>query len=351
LTSKHANDKAPLFSVIRLLQVVGSPFASHQPEVNESYISGFYSIAEANKIPLTYLNTVSLEERQKLPEYRYHNIRLQRLMEMIAYVSSIFEREKLNYVIFKTIRPYPEDVADIDVLNMGLHDDYVKMIEVLRRNNYLFMEKGAYCTTFQDYKTRFETEAMIDIYDQVSVGHLIYLDKRKLSSYVVETDLPKGSKTNIFAPEAELLVAVAHSAIKENKYILAEYYAALHYLALMDQTSIERLIGLIKENKLVNAGRWHLTITSILHKLAYGFVPERLSDLLLRLGGPWNRGYKEIFESDYPPYKCDPVTLTSIFKEKLQDNAFKRSLCTQMLMPPTKAFTTRLLTRLKDTLH
>jgi len=227
----------------------------------------------------------------------------------------------------------------------------VRIVEAVRGRGYIFMEKGDYCTTFQDYRTRFKTAAMIDVYDGVSVGHLIYLDKRRLSSYVVEKDLPKGGKTNIFAPEAELLVTIAHSAIKENRYILAEYYATLHYLALMDQTSIERLIGLIKENKLVNAGRWHLTITSILHKLAYGFVPERLSDLLLRLGGPWSRVYKEIFRSNYPPYKCDPVTLTSIFKEKLQDNTFKRSLCTQILMPPRKAFMTRLLTKLKDALH
>jgi hypothetical protein len=336
--------------LLALLRAIGSPLASNRPQVNErsgnSYVPELYSIADVNKIPLTYLNTVNPKEGENLPQYNYHHTRFSRLLEIVNEMSELFSEEDLNYVVFKTLRPYPEDVSDIDVLNLGSRRDYERMVEALRKRGYIFMEEGGYCTTFQDYKTRFKTEAMIDIYDEVSVGRLIYLDKRKLSNYVVEKDLPKGSKSNVFAPEAELLVSISHSAIKENRYILAEYYATLHYLTLMDQNSIERLIGLIKENKLVNAGRWHLTITSILHKLAYGFVPERLSNLLLRLGGPLSRAYKQIFESDYPPYTCDPATLASIFKEKLQDNVFRRSLCDQMLSFPSRTFTKRFLTRL-----
>jgi hypothetical protein len=119
----------------------------------------------------------------------------------------------------------------------------------------------------------------------------------------------------------------------------------------MDQPSIEELIDLVRENRLVNAFRWHLTITSMLHKFAFGFIPEKLSDLLFRLGGPWNKAYRQVFESMYPPYRCDSLTLTSIFGEKMQDSVFRRSLCTQMLMPPTKAFTTRFLNRLGGILH
>lgn len=174
---------------------------------------------------------------------------------MMESISSIFEGEKLNYVIFKTVRPYPEDVADIDVLNMGSRDNYKEMVKILEEGGYLLMEKEAYCTTFQDYKTRFKTELMIDIYDEIGVSHLIYLDKRKLISYVTEKKLLNEQTVKVFKPEAELLATIAHSAIKENQYILAEYYATLYYLALMDQHSIERLINLIRENKLVNAFR------------------------------------------------------------------------------------------------
>jgi len=192
---------------------------------------------------------------------------------------------------------------------------------------------------------------MIDVYDEISVGHLIYLDKRKLSGYIVEKRLPEGQVVRVFSPEVKLLATIAHSAIKENQYILAEYYATLHYLAQMGQNSIERLINLIREHMLVNAFKWHLTITATLHKLAHGFVLEKLSNLLFRLGGPLSRACNQVFELEHPPYKCDPVTLAGIFREKLQDDTFRRSLCLQILTFPTKAFTKRFLTRLRGLLR
>ena len=337
-------------ALLTLLKTIGSPLVQKN-STSGYYTAELYSIAKANKIPLTYLNTISVEERQKLPEYKYHHTRLRRLMEIMAEISELFDEEGVEYVIFKTLRPYLEDVADIDILNMGSCKDYRRIVETLRQSNYLLMEKGTYCITFQDYKTYFKTEIMIDVYDEISVGHLIYLDKRNLNSCVVRKKSLNGAEVKVFAPEAELLTTVAHSAIKENTYILSEYYATLHYLALMDQSSIERLVNLVRENKLVSPFRWHLTITATLHTLAYGFVPEKLSNMLDELSGPWERAYRKVFKLEYPPYKCDLANLVSIFKEKLYDTTFRRSLCAQLLHPPTRMFTARLLVRLKEVLR
>jgi hypothetical protein len=340
--------------LLALLRTIGSPLALNQPQVGRkiesSYIPELYSIADVNKIPLIYLNTINPKERQSLPEFRYQCARMHRLMEIISEISELFDKEGINYVIFKTIRPYPEYVTDIDVLNLGLHKDYAKMVEILRRAGYVFIDRGTYCTTFQDYKTKFKTELMIDVYDEISVAYLIYLDKRKLSCYVSEKQLPTGQNVRVFSPEAELLVTIAHSAIKENRYTLAEYFVTLHYLALMDHPSIEVLIDMVRENKLVNAFRWHLTITSMLHKFAFNSIPEKLSNLLFKLGGPWSKVYRQVFESMYPPYRCDLLTLMAIFREKMQDSVFKRSLCYQILSFPTKTFHKRVLTRLVDLL-
>jgi hypothetical protein len=73
--------------------------------------------------------------------------------------------------------------------------------------------------------------------------------------------------------------------------------------------------------------------------------------LLFRLGGSLSRAYNQVFELGHPPYKYDLTTLADIFKEKLQDNTFRRSLCLQMLTFPAKAFTKRFLTRLKELLR
>jgi hypothetical protein len=331
-----------------LLRTIGSPLLPNQPQAHErlgnGYVPKLYSIAEANKIPLTYLSTVNLEERQDLPEYNYHYTRLYRLLEMASEISELLDRENVDYVVFKTLRPYPEDVSDIDVLNLGSHRDYERIIEILREREYIFMERGGYCTTFQDYKTHFKTEAMIDVYDEISVGYLIYLDKRKLSHYISRKELPTGQAVRVFSPEAELLATIAHSAIKENQYILAEYFITLYYLDLMDQSSIEELIDLVKKNKLVSAFRWHLTITLLLHKEAHGKIPQKLSNLLSELGGPWGPSCKVISES-IPPYRIDSLSLAKIFKEKLYDHTFRRSLFNQF-KSTNRAFTVRALERL-----
>jgi len=332
--------------LLTLLRTIGSPLASNKPQVDKrtesSYVPKLYSMAEANKIPLTYLNTLSPEERRDLPAYNYHYARLCRLLEMASEISELFNRESIDYVIFKTLRHYPEDVSDIDVLNLGSHRDYVRMVEALRRRGYILMEKGAYCTTFKDYKTRFRTEAMIDVYDEISVSRLIYLGKRKLSHYVVEKMLPRGGRTKVFTPEVELLVTIAHSAIKENQYILADYYATLYYLAEMDQTSIKRFMKLVRDARLVCAARWHLTITVLLHREAHGMVPKKL-DLLSELGSLWGSSYK-ILGSGIPPYQTDLLTLARIFKEKLHDNIFRKNLLNQFKFTDT-AFMRRLLRR------
>ena len=208
--------------LLALLKAIGSPLVSNNFQANERprgvYSSKLYPIAEVNKIPLTYLSTVNPQERKGLPEYNYHHSRLHRLMEVVAEVSELFNKEGMNYVIFKTLKPYPEYVADIDVLNVSSRNNYKKMVEILEESGYLLMEEGAYCTTFQDYKTRFKPEVMIDVYDEISVGHLIYLDKHKLNQYIVERELPMGQAVKVFSPEAELLATIAHSAIKAVSY-------------------------------------------------------------------------------------------------------------------------------------
>lgn len=114
----------------------------------------------------------------------------------------------------------------------------------------------------------------------------------------------------------------------------------------MDRSSIEKFIELVKDNRMVSATRWHLTITSLLHKLAYEDVPGKLRKTLPILGGSWKRAYTVMENSIISPYPCDPLTLMSIFKEKLQDRVFRRSFCDQLLKLPTPCSTKRLLSRL-----
>jgi hypothetical protein len=323
-----------------IIRAIGSPFIKKAYSESLVYSKQFYSFAEDNKIPLTFLSKLPLEVRQTLPEHDYHTVRLKRLLEIAGKVSNLFSDEGLKYVIFKTLRPFPEYVSDVDILNMGSNADYLKMKEVLKNNNYVFMEKGAYCTTFKDYKTNFETEAMIDVYTEVSVNRLIYLDKRTLNQYAVTRQLPEDKVTTVFEVEAELLATIAHAGIKENRYILAEYYATLCYFSEMNEAAIKRFIDLVRLNKLACVARWHLSITLMIHSAVYGVMPKKLVTLLDDLGGFWGVSWESI-NCASPPYNISPLTLALVMREKFGDKLFKRSFLSQLAVPLTDGYSMR----------
>lgn len=327
---------------LNLLQLVDSQFTKNGKKVDFQCSEEVYSLALANKIPLTYLNILPLEARTSLPEYNYHAARLEFMLQLMAKTCKLLNEAGIDYVVFKTLRPLMDDVADIDVLCLGPDENYQKMADLLKNNAYTFMEKGVYCTTFQDTKKRFKTEAMIDVYSEISVSRLIYLDKKGLADYVTEKRLADGSQVKVFTPEAELLAVLAHAAIKENQYTLAEYYTSLSYLSEMDEASLNRFVSLIEENDLVTAVRWSLTITAQLYKAAHGKTPEALVAALNALGGQW----KISSLSDSPPYPIDSLTLGQILMEKMGEPVFRRSFLNQVSQPLNRISTLRLLQRI-----
>ncbi len=126
---------------------------------------------------------------------------------------------------------------------------------------------------------------MIDVYSEISISRLIYLNKKSLSPFKIKKDICEGFATYILRPEAELLAVIAHAALKENQYTLSEYVTILNYLSTMDKSSIEMFIQLTKKNHLSNATRWSLTITLQLHELAWNKMPSKIVAVLNAIGG------------------------------------------------------------------
>lgn len=307
----------------RLLRIIGSPFV----EANNVYFEHFswklYRLAKSNKVVLSYLSGVNKNNVIMRRLYEQDSLRLKVLLGVMCDVCNVFNSLGIDYVVFKTLRPYKEEVADVDILCLAGEKEYKKMIDVVAGKNYRLMEKGFYCTTFEDPRYRFETEVMIDLYSTVSVGPLVYLDKGLLEDHVVMVDA--GScKVRVLDPVAELLVLIAHSVIKEGRYILAEYLSTLHYLASMDEGQLEEFIDLVRRAKLTYASKVHLSITAYLHRIAHGFIPDKLEHVLDALGGPIIIP-REVLYSE-PPYSFSSRVLARVFAEKLRDPVFRKSI-------------------------
>ncbi len=117
-------------------------------DVIDEYSRQLYSIASANKIPLTYLQNILSETASLLPEYQYHSSRLNSMLELLANASFLFNKEDVNYAIFKTLKPGLDDVSDIDVLCLGPYD-YSKIVTALKQNDYLFIKKAIIAQHFR----------------------------------------------------------------------------------------------------------------------------------------------------------------------------------------------------------
>ena len=128
----------------------------------------------------------------------------------------------------------------------------------------------------------------------------------------------------------DLLAIISHSIIKEQMYVLSEYFTTIHYLRQMSSQDIDRLVEAAEEWKLKKALSTHLTITSVLHMSAHGFTPKPLGKLL-ELVGYDSLEAERIREKDYQtPYKYHPLTVIKSFIEKLSEPTARRSFAIQL---------------------
>jgi hypothetical protein len=322
-----------------LEEAIGSPFVEashvHRREVFFSWRD--YLLACNNRIPLTYLSRVRSDSRLYLLLYNYHQERFHRIIEVIREVSEIFEQSDIEYAVIKTLRPYPEDTADIDILIFGSEEEYRKSIRILSRIfrpvDVLNRKSEAGLYDYKPFEVSpyacfwYKDNIKLDIHKELAVLNLIYVDKDNLRSYIRKAKLANDIETKVLAPVAELLINVAHSVIKENSFSLADYLTALHHLAKLSDPEVHVLMSLIAINKLKTAFRWYMGLVATIHFIAHGFVPEILKNVLKKLNGSFVASDDFItMVRQEPPYRLKKDILIRTYGEKLHHDLFRRNM-------------------------
>lgn len=122
-----------------LLRAVGPPIVENRGQKGSDFSKELYRLAYHNKIPLTYLKVLSSDAKAETPYYNYHKARFQRKLKVIERISELFKRENITYAIFKTLKPFEEYGADIDILNLGLKLEYGRMVKTLAEESYCLL--------------------------------------------------------------------------------------------------------------------------------------------------------------------------------------------------------------------
>ena len=317
-----------------IIQVIGSPFIDSNNELDRLKIDELYEFSKKNRMPLLYLKSISeLDVQDKYKkEYIYLIDRWSEIEGSIKKVLEILDREKIMYTTFKSIKPYREITVDIDLLIL---DCYERAVKVLKKSGYVLLERGPLSSTFRDQEVKID----YDIYDEVGVSQIIYYDKDKVREQIIDKPLLTGGYIKSLSPVTDLLAIIAHSVIKEQMYIIAEYYSTLFYLERIGVKGIESFLKMSEQLGLNTAVKAHLGITYVIHKLVHDVEPLPLRGIISKLG--YNGlEIQRVKESQLKmPHKFHPITLINALSEKLRDPKSRRSFSEQLINMMSPSFT------------
>jgi hypothetical protein len=312
---------------MEILRTIGSPYVQNAKMFVESKnLMKAYLYSQKNRMTLLFLDHVKdIDKHANIRQFYDKEVKdYHHMLEAVTRISYLLSNKKINYAIYKTLRPYKSSTVDIDILIFGDKSDYITSVETLEKAECKLILQGPRSTTLLDQ----ETGIGIDLYEQVAVNFIVYMNKEKLTDQITATKLPTSECVRTLKPEADLATIVAHSVIKEQLYTLSEYYTFIYYLKRMD---IGKFIQIVEQNNIKTVTRTHTVITALLHKAAHGTVPNELQQILDRLGHEnfeTLRLEKRKFET---PHKYHPITIAKSLLEVAKGEETRRSIATQLI--------------------
>jgi len=315
-------------ATLKLLKIIGSPFVleEYSETFTKEEISTLYLHAIRNRIPLLYLR--ALDKQKQLFDlrstYRSQYSRYLKIFDTMARVSDFLSSLHIKHAIFKSIKPFPDASVDIDTVIFD-SEKYERALKIFPKIGWKLLGYGPQSATFLDP----EAKVGIDLYREIAVSWVVYLDKEKLGGYVTRKMLPNEKSVFTFQVEADLLATVAHSVIKEQMFTLAEYYTLLIWLKGMKTNELEKFKSLIEIHNMVALAKSFMTMTMVLHNRAYGYVPEKLAALLDELGRDGLEEQRLMQNGFQTPHKYHFLTLLKSMMNKVKEEKTRNGIALQ----------------------
>ena len=297
--NNHGGIHLSVQATLTLIRAIGSPAAGGVPRhMTPEQLEASYDTAFANRVALLLLTA---QERQDWPEGlrgKLHALQRRESMTLsvVADLARVLERICPDeYVVFKSLKPFPATPNDTDVLFLGSKRAYQRAYAALLEEGYLFHEWAPLQQTLVDPRGVGQVGAgkkggtyYIDFYQEVATDYFAYMNKNRLRPFLRRGEL-LGAPICLLRSEPELAIILFHSVFPERTYQLEHFFLALHYMA---QESFDRqsFVEFGRANGMVRALRESLAITRALHVSAFGVDPSTVEECLQRLGGRSTEG-------------------------------------------------------------
>lgn len=325
---------------IEILRTLGSPFAPAVKKQKETTtLATAFEFSRKNRMLFFYMDRMNAFNQTDFSVfYEKENMRRIEMEHAVAKVSRVLASSNIKHAVFKTIRPYKSTTVDIDTLILK-DGDYVKSIEAMKKAGYRLIVRGPRSTTMWDR----EANIGVDLYEQIAVSFITYIDKQTLKEYFITKALSDGEQIQTMRPEADLACIIAHSIMKEQLYTLSEYYTFLYYL---EQLNVEKFLEIAKSNNLTSATRIHTAITALLHRTAHGNTPEKLNRILNYLGEEDFETTRVIQHNYSTPHKYHSITIVRSLLEIAKSSTVRKSMSIQLYQIAHPVFARKFLNSL-----
>lgn len=317
--------------------MIGSPFVEKTRNSIPFESEKLFETAFKNRIGLPYLYVLKNSGKLNLLEEKFRLLkhRNQKTLETVARIANVLNNDGHEYAVMKTLKPFPATPNDTDILYMGNNEEFNSAVELLKKKGYHFLHMAPMQAEFYDsFAKEIRTDKKggifhIDLYKEAAADYIIYLDKHKLAPYLDVKEV-LSTKVKVFKPEAELAITLMHGVFPEQSYQLQDFYTVLYFLNQMDDIEIERFIHIVKSNHITAAISASLSITSHLHKLAFGTVPDKLMIILKYLREDKSEMAEFERQGLETPYKYKFITFFKAFWERALDKRGLKSFFVQV---------------------
>jgi len=195
-----------------------------------------YSLAKLNRLGFFFLHKL-MERCCNVHSFkRMYDIEYRRFLsikQVFASIAEVLSSNGIDYAVFKSLRPYPFTTVDIDVI---VFKEYEEAVRCLSKYGYRVLGSGPESVTFSS-----PGGVSVDLYREVAVSRVVYVDKDVLRKHVTKVETPFGVVVNL-SPEADLIAFANHALVKEHMFTLADYFTVKGLLLKSDVDVLSRLV-------------------------------------------------------------------------------------------------------------
>ena len=306
-------------------ELLGSPFVKRPlRRFTDRELLDIYDLAFKNRVALLYL---SLHRRdgwdQKLEErYQALKSREQTTFDVIASLGQALNGWRADqYVIFKSIKPYPATPNDTDVICFSAPVGYEEMYQYLLGKGYIFHEWAPQQRTVYDPRGAGKIGAgkkggtyYIDLYAEISTDYFSYMNKHRLRPFVVRREV-NGVTVNLLRLEPELAIVMFHSIFPERTFQLEHFYVPLYLLA-SPAFDLDTFIRFSRESGVAYAVKTQCALIAWMHQKYFGFVPKPIERVMESLGTNPREAARLEAKEGRTPYMFTPRTFWTAFAFK-----------------------------------